>query len=288
MPRIPRKWLIIPLAATAVVVSYASATMPDDNLHVSFLDVGQGDAILIQQGSQQVIIDGGPSPQALSLALGEQMPFWDRTIEMVILTHPNSDHIAGLVEVLKRYHIERVIYPEIDYDSNLYDEWLRLIDENGIESTPAQAGQVIDLGNGTILEVLNPQEPPLIGTQSDADNNGALIRLSAGKISFLMAADIMWEAELELIHNRAPLKSTVLKVGHHGSDTSSSAGFLAAVDPRIAVISVGADNDYGHPSSEVLARLSEVTGPENIYRTDKNGSIEFTTNSEKLWVQTER
>ena len=90
--------------------------MPDDKLHISFLDVGEGDAILIQRGSQQVLVDGGPSPQELSVGLGDKMPFWDRTIELVILTHPHADHLTGLVEVLKRYKVEQVLYPDLEYE----------------------------------------------------------------------------------------------------------------------------------------------------------------------------
>ena len=95
----------------------------------------------------------------------------------------------------------------------------------------------------------------------------------------------MWETELELIHNRANLNSTVLKVGHHGSDTSTTPQFLAVVNPRIAVISVGADNEYGHPADEVMTRLGEKTGMENIYRTDEDGTIEFITDGERMWVK---
>ena len=95
----------MPLSVIAILVATAAVTMPDNQLHVSFLDVGQGDAILISQGNQQVLIDGGPSPQAINLELGKRMPFWDRTIEMIVLTHPDADHLAGLVEVLHRYHI---------------------------------------------------------------------------------------------------------------------------------------------------------------------------------------
>ncbi len=283
--KLARKWLIIPLVIAALIVTYVAATMPDDRLHVSFLNVGQGDAILVQQGTNQVLIDGGPSPQALMSELGREMPFWDRTIEMVVLTHPNSDHIAGLVEVLARYQVKEVIYPDLPYESDIYAEWLRLIEEKNIKVTLAQAGQVVHLGDA-VIEVLSPQNTLLTDTQSDTDNNAVVLRLARGEVSFLLAADTMWEAELELIHDRANLRSTVLKVAHHGSDTSTSPEFLAVVDPEIAVISVGADNDYGHPSDEVVARLTDRLGVENIYRTDQDGTVEFITDGARLWVET--
>jgi competence protein ComEC len=288
LSKLPKKWLMPPLVVAAILVTFVAVSMPDNRLQVSFLDVGQGDAILIQKGSQQVLVDGGPSPQAVCLGLGEKMPFWDRTIELVILTHPSADHVTGLVEVLKRYRVREVLYPDLAFESGVYDEWLRLIEAKEIESTLARAGQQISLGDGVVIEVLSPRSPPLSGTESDVDNNAAVLRLSLGEVSFLLTADMMREAEFELLYDRANLRSTVLKVAHHGSDTSTTPEFLAVVNPELAVISVGADNDYGHPSAEVMARLIEKVGSENIYRTDENGTIEFITDGERLWVKTER
>ncbi len=284
---LPKKWVIPPLLVVAILVSVAAATMPDDNLHVSFLDVGQGDAILIQQGNQQILVDGGPSPQAISLGLSREMPFWDRTIDLVILTHPSADHATGLVEVLNRYQVKQVLYPDLDFKSDVYDEWLRLVKEKNIKCTVAQAGQQIDLGE-VVIRVLNPPIPLLTGTESDIDNNGVVLRLSMGKVSFLLTADIGWEAEFELIARRANLTSTVLKVAHHGSDTSTCHEFLAVVNPQLAVISVGADNKFGHPTPEVMERLEEKMDSENIFRTDKQGTIEFITDGERLWVKKQK
>ncbi len=284
--QLPKRWVVPSLLVVAVLASVAAATMPDDELHVSFLDVGQGDAILIQKGNQQVLIDGGPSSQDVTLELGDKMPFWDRTIELVVLTHPHSDHLSGLVEVLRRYKVEQVLYPDLDYESPLYEEWLGLIEEKDIPCTLAQAGQVIDLGDGIMISVLNPQASPLNGTESDIDNNGVVLRLGWGGVSFLLTADIEWEAEFELIAEIDDLTSTVLKVAHHGSDTSTTLEFLAAVNPQVAVISVG-ENSFGHPSNEVIKRLEEKLGAENVYRTDEQGTIEFITDGEKLWVRVE-
>ena len=286
--KLPKKWVIPPLLVVAILASLAAATMPDDNLHVSILDVGQGDAILIQKGNQQVLVDGGPNPQAIILELGKQMPFWDRTIELMILTHPSADHVTGLVEVLNRYRVKQALHPNLDFESNIYDEWLRLVEEKDIKGTIAQAGQQIDLGEGLIIEVLNPQMPRLTGTESDIDNNGMVLHITMGEVSFLLTADIMWEAEFELITQRANLISTVLKVAHHGSDTSTTPEFLAVVNPQLAVISVGADNKFGHPTPEVMERLEDRIGVENIYRTDEQRTIEFITDGERLWVRVER
>ncbi len=241
-------------------------------------------AILIQQGTRQVLIDGGPSSQAINLELSRQMPFWDRTIELVILTHPDQDHLAGLVEVLKRFRVEKVLDSNFDSDSPLYEEWQKLIVERGIIKTTARAGQQIDLSEAT-LTVLHPRDT-LQNTDADIDNNSLVLHLRAGRVSFLLTGDIRSEAELQLIARRAALNSAVLKVAHHGSDTSTTREFLSAVDPQIAVISVGAENKFGHPSPDIVTRLEQQLGADNIYRTDHHGTIQFTTDGKKLWVST--
>ena len=283
---LPGRWVIPPLLVVAVLTSVVAVNMPDDKLHVSILDVGQGDAILIQTpAGQDILVDGGPSPQSLGLALGQQMPFWDRTIDLVVLTHAQADHITGLLEVLQRYEVEQVLYPAFNGQSPSYDRWLALIKEQGIKSTIARAGQQINPGEGLVIEVLNPPVPGLTGTQSDIDNNAVVFRISLDDVSFLLTADVMSEAELELIAGRASLNSTVLKVAHHGSDTSTTAGFLAVVNPQLAVISAGEDNTFGHPSAAVMERLTGKLGEGNIYRTDEDGTIEFITDGKRLWVK---
>ncbi len=287
--RFPKKWLIPPLLIIAILLWLVTLTMPDDKLHVSFFDVGQGDAILIQTPSHQnILIDGGPDPQKINLELSKKLPFWDRTIDLMISTQPQADHITGLVEILQRYKVKQVLEPGVSYNSSIYQEWLKLVDEGQIKHEIARAGQVIDLGNGIKLEVLNPPTKLLQGTSHDVDNNGVVIKLSWGKVSFLFTADIREEAEFELIRQRANLRSTVLKVAHHGSKTSTSPQFLAAVDPELAVISVGADNPFGHPGSEVVERLVDRLGADKVYLTSENGTIEFITAGEKLWVRVER
>jgi len=288
--RLPKKWVLPPLVVTAVLSTIFAFSMPDNHLHVSFLDVGQGDAILTQTPTHQdILVDGGPNSQNLNLELGRKMPFWDRTIDLVVLTHPHADHITGLLDILQRYRVKQVLFTDLDYQSPLYDEWLRLIEEEGIEYTFAQAGQQIDLGTeGVTIEVLNPANPLPDNADIDLDDIGVVLRVCLGDVSFLLTADVSQEVELELMKRRANLPSTVLKAGHHGSSTSTSPGFLTAVDPHIVVISVGADNTFGHPDEEVIERLEEEIGGENIYRTDEQGTIEFITDGERLWVRVER
>ena len=286
---LPRKWLIPALLIVAILVWSVVLTRPDDKLHVSFLDIGQGDAILIQTPAQQdILIDGGPDPQKANLELSKKLPFWDRAIDLVISTQPQADHITGLVEVLQRYKVRQVLDADVSYDSPIYQQWLELVEQKQIRRDIAGAGQEIDLGHGITIEVLNPPPDLFQGTSSDVDNNGVVLRLSWGKVSFLFTADIGREAEFELIGQRANLKSTVLKVAHHGSNTSTSPQFLAAVDPEVAVVSVGTDNPFGHPSSEVVERLEERVGADNVYLTSERGTIELITDGERLWLKADR
>lgn len=211
LSRVPKKWTFPPLLTVAVLVFIIAATMPDDKLHVSFLDVGQGDAILIRIGNQEVLVDGGPSPEALNLALGRRMTFWNRTIEMVISTHTDSDHLAGLVNALGRFRVEQVLHADktdettgADYPP-LYEEWRRLLTEKKVKVVSARAGQQISVGEDIRFEVLSPQ---MASTRPDIDNNGVVLRLSMGQVSFLFTADIGTETEHHLIEERTTASAT--------------------------------------------------------------------------------
>jgi len=287
--RLPTRWLIPPFLIAVVLVWTAFLNMPDGKLHVSVLDIGQGDAILIQtQNNQNILIDGGPSPQAINLELGKKLPFWDRTIDLIFLTQPQADHITGLIELLQRYKIKQIITSGVASNSVSYNHWLELVNDKQIKYETAHAGQEIVLGNDIKIEVLHPPPTLLKDTSDDIDNNGLVLRLVCSDINFLFTADINKEAELYLISHRADLKSTVLKVAHHGSSTSTSSQFLAVVDPEAAVISAGEDNRFGHPNPEVVSRLKDRIGITNMFVTCENGTVEFITDGDHLWVKTDR
>jgi competence protein ComEC len=286
--RLSTKLLIAGLAIATILVWVAVASLPDGKLHVVFFDVGEGDAIFIETPrGQQILIDGGPSPTTLISALGRRMPFWDRSLDLVILTHADEDHIAGLIPVLERYRVGQVLESGYQHSHPMYDRWQELIEEKGIPNHLARAGMSIATGDGVELVVLHPGPELMEYTDADANNNSVVTRLAMGQVSFLLPGDIAEVAEAMLLASGQELASTVLKVPHHGGNTSSSVAFLKAVNPKLVVISVGADNKFGHPSPQVLNRLEELVGEEHVLRTDEQGTIEVVTDGERVWVRTD-
>jgi competence protein ComEC len=266
----------------ALLIWLGVASLPDGRLHVAFLDVGQGDAIIVTTpGGRQILVDGGPSSTTLLWEMGRHMPFWDRSLDVVVNTHPEADHLTGLPEVLKRYRVSQVILPDVANDTSLYAAWQAAVTEEEATVIPAQAGMSLSLGEGVWLEVLHPGRVP---ASDGLNDHSVVLRITLGQICFLLPGDIESEVERGLASGGHTLAATVLKAPHHGSQTSSSEPFLSAVDPQVAVISVGADNRFGHPAPEVLRRYAEHSIP--VLRTDELGSIEFITDGEQLWVQT--
>ena len=253
-------------------------------LEVTFFDVGHGDAIFIEipssgGGVYQILIDGGPDDTILE-KLGQEMPFWDRTINLIILTHPSTDHLNGLLMVLERYKVNQILWTGIKVRGSKYREWLELIAKENAEIFIAQAGQRIKLGENVYLDILNPIEN-LKGQEikgGRAINNTSIVaRLVYGEDSFLFTGDIEKQAEKELLEREVFLDSDVLKVAHQGSRTSNSKEFIEAVSPEIAVIQVGKDNPFGHPHPEVLQTLEQFGA--KILRTDIHGDIKIISNS---------
>ncbi|MFQ6028515.1 MAG: ComEC/Rec2 family competence protein, partial [Dehalococcoidia bacterium] len=262
---------------------------PDGKLHVYFLDVDQGDSTLIvTPGGRQVLIDGGPETESATGALSEPLAFWDRSLDLVALTHLDADHSRGLLEVLDRYDVSAVMVGIDDPESSLYPQWQAMLDRNGAQVIPVVRGQQIRLEEGVLLEVLHPSSTSFTGSASDANNNGIVLRLVYGEVSFLLTGDIEAEAERQLLSSSLELQSRVLKVGHHGSDTSTTPEFLRRVNPELAVISAGANNPYGHPDAGVVSRLVEALGEEALYQTALQGTVEVVTDGSTVEVRTER
>lgn len=242
-------------------------------LEVDFFDVGQGDAAFIETpGGKQILIDGGPSSVILE-KLAKEMPFWDRTIDLIILSHPEADHLAGLLEVLKRYKIKNILWTGIVRQTAEYKEWVDLIGKEKANIEIAKAGQRLSLSERLSLLILHPFEDWQGKELKDSNMTSIVLRLDYGDTSFLFTGDALAFQEKEMILRGVDLDSDVLKVGHHGSKTSTSQGFIKAVSPEIAVISAGKDNSYGHPHQEVLETLNKYGI--NVLRTDIAGDIKF-------------
>jgi len=258
---------------------------PDNILEVTFFDVGQGDAIFIETPyGRQILIDGGPDKTVLD-KLSQTIPFYDRTIDLLVLTHPDADHITGLVEVLNYYQVGHILTSGLKKDTAVYQRWRNLIEERNIPLTIAQTGQRVILQEGIVLKILWPEQSLIKSMAKNANNSSVVSQLVYGQSEFLLTGDIEKEIEQYLVRHSVSngLESDILKVPHHGSKTSSSYNFLKAVNPQIAIISVGLNNRFKHPHSEVLERLRDFL----IYRTDENGDIRIITDGTLFEIETE-
>ena len=274
------------LGIAAAILWARVAGGPDGYLHVHFLDIGQGDSILVVTPSgRQALIDGGPDGDAVSQALAEALPGGDRSLDLVVMTHLDSDHSGGLLEVLDRFAVGAVLTGPSPAGGAMQAQWEERLKGYGKDTVEVYAGYAIELDEDIRVEVLNPSRDRSLG---NSNNDSVVLRLSYGDVSVLLTADIESEAEARLVARGAELESTVLKVGHHGSATSTSQVFLGAVSPSIAVVSAGMDNPYGHPASEVIKRLEDEVGAGNVYRTDLQGDVEVVSDGEDVWVRTQR
>lgn len=237
---------------------------------VVFLNVGQGDAILIMQGRHQVLIDGGRTSKELLGRLGRHVPFWDRKIEVVLATHPDADHIGGLPALLRTYDVDQVLTTGAESETETSRQFQLAIRENtGQDPRHIFRGAKIVFPQGGELVVEYPLAPITENVSDNDTNEGSVVaRFTYGETSFLLTGDL--PREEEVLGGAEPV--TVLKVAHHGSRYSSSETFLEQIRPKEAVVSVG-KNSYGHPDGEVLMRLQNIGAL--IRRTDEVGDVEY-------------
>ena len=250
-------------------------------LTIAFLDVGQGDAIFIEApNGNQMLVDGGPNRGVLK-ALSGVMPFYDRSIDVVVATHPDKDHIGGLPDVFKNFTVDFFIEPGVIADTGIYQELARLVELEGAAAILARRGMKILLDDNVYLLILFPDRD--VGGLSPNDAS-IVARLVYGGTSFLLTGDSPKKIENFLVDlDRENLKADVLKVGHHGSKTGTSEHFLGYTAPRYAVISSGRENRYGHPHEEVLSLLKNFHI--DVLRTDQLGSVIFTSNGEDIYFE---
>lgn len=267
------EWAVFAVLVILAAV-FISIGKNDGKLHIYFLNVGQGDAIFIKTPANgQILIDGGPDDSVVR-ELGKVMPFYDRSIDMVILTHPDADHLNGLIEVLKRYRVGKIAETGILCETPSCQAWQRQKDEERAEVILAYLGNKIISDDGIVFEILHPFENIEGKKVSQKNNTSLILKLIYGGHSLLLTGDIEKIVENKIVLSRIDINSDFLKIPHHGSKTSTTEDFLRAASPLTAFINVGAKNRYGHPAKEVIERLENFLIP--YYRTDINGRIEIT------------
>ena len=264
-------------------LSQTPAEPVDGLFEMIALDVGQGDSFLLRTQEQTVLIDTGEAEYA-DTVVSALKEYGVEQLDLVIATHMHSDHMGGMAEVLEAVPAKTFIMTELPEEltptSRVYENLLTALEQSPeTEVIPAQPGDRYSLGDGVTLTILGP-----VADYDDLNRTSVVCRVDAGDRSFLFTGDMEKKAENDLIAAGADLSADVLKVGHHGASTSSTADFLAEVDPVCSVISVGEGNSYGHPTAATLERLNEY-GP--VYRTDLLGEIRITTDGVSLWVESD-
>lgn len=273
--------LIMSFGTSGCNVKYNFTEIPENSqFEVHYIDVGQADSALVKCDGETMLIDGGNvADSSLIAAYLKQEDI--STLDYVVCTHAHEDHVGGLSGALSVAQAERVYAPVSGADSKAYTNFKKKVMEQGLETENPYVGETISLGNSTV-EFLGPIEE----NKNDLNNTSIVLKVTYGDTSFLFTGDAERGEEADILESGANLKSTVLKVGHHGSETSTSYPFLREVMPQYAVISVGEGNSYGHPHEETLSRLNDA-GVE-IYRTDLNGNIIMTSDGQNITVVTEK
>lgn len=257
--------------------------MQSQDVVVAFLDVGQGDATLISHGSYQILIDGGSDQTVLLEEIGHVMPFWDRKIEIVIATHPDADHIDGLIGVFTYYDVDQFWHTSVQKDSSVLDKLVAVSKEkDGVEDVQPIAGDMIFISDHAYVEIIYPYVKT-VSLQSDINDTSIASIVNIGQQRFYLGGDLSSQIENEIVFSK-PL--TVAKASHHGAKTSTSDAFLQKTKARDVIISVGADNRYGHPHDEVVKRI-EKQGLQSL-RTDQRGRIIYQCSDNMCNVLLER
>ncbi|MFW6269566.1 MAG: helix-hairpin-helix domain-containing protein [Bacillota bacterium] len=259
----------------------------EETLTVHFIDVGQGDSILIQDHAENknMLIDAGDrwdwvGDKVVSYLAGQDI----ETLEAVVSSHPHADHIGGMNNVLESFEIKQIYDSGYPHTSQTYIDYLELIDEKNIPFDTPRKGDSIEFGEGELtFEVLHPQGDV---EEYDLNNSSIVLRLVYDRISFLFTGDIERDVEQEIVESNQNIETNVLKVGHHGSDTSTSDVLINEIDPQVAIIQVGEDNNYGHPANETLEALENNNI--DIFRNDVHGDIVIKTNGQDYWVEVEK
>lgn len=270
--RIVGNGILAVLLLAMILVWSAVVTHPQPKMSVNFLNVGQGDATYIKfPNGQDALIDGGPNNKVLT-ELGKVMPFYDKELDLVILTHDDSDHLAGLVEVLKNYKVKEIWVSGATAKTEIYAKWAELLKEKGVKPTFVKTGY--DEKFGVVdVKVIYPLEDWAGKAPKDQHEADVVTRLVDGKVAVLMTGDLGVDQESQIVASGQIIQAEILKVPHHGSATGLAPEFLTAISPKVAVISLAKNNKYGFPSEKIMKLLTD--GKVQIYRTDTDGKVSF-------------
>ncbi len=290
------RFLLFSLVALAYLTGLVIWQWPDDNAHLIVCDVGQGDAILITQHFTQVLIDGGPDDQVLG-CLGQYLPFWDKKLELMVATHGDKDHIGGLSAVFSQYQVKRLLQSDRGKESADFADFQQIISsqrEKGLQVITSQADMMLSLEENSTFKVVWPLAETQLSAVShgqslreDNANDGSIVLLwQFEEVRTLLTGDLEAAGEQALLRRGVLLDIDILKVGHHGSKTSTTPAFLEETTPEIALISCGKNNRYGHPHNQTLLHL-EQRGT-RILRTDQEGSLELVINGLTYWRKGEK
>jgi competence protein ComEC len=295
VPRVsPRyRWALAGSALLVVLAGSVVAARPDGSVHIIVLDVGQGDSILLEgDRGGRILIDGGPDANVLMTDLDRYIPTWDRRLDAIVLTHPHDDHVAGLVAVVERYQVGRAFESGWSVDTAAYRAWKSALSSRGLTAKRLSTGETLRLDDAT-LRVLWPDNgtvrPSYLdpnATDNRKTNDASIVLLGEyeGR-RFLLTGDAEDDVDPILLSRGLPTLD-MLKVAHHGSATASSDVLLATVRPEVAVVSVGANNPYGHPNGATMARLRAHSS--RVFRTDQNGTVETTLDRIAVTVTSSR
>lgn len=277
--RRPLFFLILVVVCADLLLVGVLVRVSSGTLRVAFLDVGQGDAILVESPSGvQMLIDTGPPSGAVLRELGRVLPFWDRTIDVLVLSHPDLDHVGGMPDVFARYRVSVVISGTTEGKSTIALDKDALIAKEGARAIEGKRGVAVGLGGGVVAEFLAPI-PGEFG--SDTNDSSSIISVRFGETRFLFSGDLGESGEIRAARREGTmLRAQVLKLGHHGSRSSSAEEWLRSVDPSVAVISAGKDNRYGHPHKDVLDRLATM-GISSV-STAERGTITFVSDGRSV------
>ncbi len=271
------------LAVVAILLSLGFANRTSGDFEIIFLDVGQGDAILIRTPEgEKILIDAGPAGAVIP-AISRELNFWERRIDLAILTHPDTDHAAGFVEILDRLEVEEILLTGVTGNSEWYRKILREIAAREIPTLVADDDRDFNFGE-VEFDIFWPTEPLAGKFVEDANAGSIAFRVSFGETAATLTGDLPIESEKIILENPPELRAQILKLGHHGSKTSSSAEWIAAVDPEFVVISAGADNHFGHPAEEVLERVAD----RQIFSTAELGNLKFISDGKKWEIKSEK